>query len=222
MKRKTFVYVLVSILILGGIAGGLSVTQTYAGLPLLMPTPTVDAICSGDDSVDSQELVPPPHSPLVPLENIIGGTVVEVEETRIVISTADRGQVTLQIVPETRIWKGKWDSQLPIEVGDFLYGYGVPNEESTVFEMEQLEVNIVSLRGPVSSVTQTAAGVDIVLEESYTGVPTLVHIESDTLVTTDSGENAFEETPIEVEVGDGFQIIGLQLRDGSVLATRIF
>lgn len=222
-ENKALVYLLVGFLILGGIASGVLATRAYAGLPLLMPTPTENVFQLEDEGITAQqEELPPPSNPTVPDDRIVIGDVVEIGEGSIVVSSTKRGLVTLQIGPETRYWKGRWDSQLPIEVGDHVGGYGEPNEDGTVFDMEQIEVNVVSLRGPVLTVSPTASGLDIVLEESYTGDSILIHVEPDTLVTTESGENTFEKTPIEIKVGDGFHIIGLRLEDGSVLATRLF
>lgn len=215
--KKVMAYTLVCVLLLGLGAGGILVRRAYAELPSLTPTPS----CLEDASIESGASVPPPSNPLVPLRNIVIGDVVDVGETSIVIAT-EQGQVTAFIGPETRYWKGEWDSQLPIEVGDSIVGYGEPNEEGTSFEMEQLEVNVANVRGPVTSVTRTTTGVDVVIAESYTGIPTLIHIGPDTLVMTESGEATFEKSPTEITVGDGFQIIGLRLKDGSILATRIF
>jgi hypothetical protein len=164
----------------------------------------------------------PSPNPSVPLEKIIDGTVVEVGEDYIVINNSVRGLVTLHISPETRIWKGKWDSDLPIKVGDFFYGYGEPNKDGTIYEMEQMEVNIVNLRGAVVSVEQVSDGLDLQLDESYEGKSYTVHVTSETLVISQEGQVPFAEAQIDLKAGDGVQIIGLRLEDGTVAATRMF
>jgi hypothetical protein len=124
------------------------------------------------------------------------------------------------MLPETRIWKGKWDSDLPIEVGDFFYGYGEPSEDGMVYEMEQMEVNIVSLRGGVLGVEKVSKGLDVRLDEVRKDKPYLIHITPETLILGPDGEIPFGE--FDLQPGDGMQIVGLQLKDGSVLATRVF
>ncbi len=211
--KKMMAYTLVCVLLLSLVAGGFLVKRAYAEPPSLTSSPS----CSEDALIESVASVPPPSRPLVPLQNIVIGDVVDVGEANIVIAT-ERGQVTAQLGPDTRYWKGEWDSQLPIEIGDSVVGYGEPDEEGTTFEMEQLEVNVANVRGPVTRVTRTATGVDIVVAESYTGIPTLIHIGPDTVV----GETTYEKSSLEIKVEDGFQIIGLRLKDGSILATRIY
>lgn len=222
MKTTTFKFVLVGVLAVGGIIGLIVTTQTYAGLPLHIPTPTAEPTCSDCEVDASGALQPPPSDPLVPREKIIKGTVIDVKEDEVVISSTNRGLVTLLILPETRIWKGKWDNTLPIEVGDFFYGYGEPNEDSTVFTMEQLEVNIVNLRGGITQVTTTAEGVDIEMIESRSEQLEIVHINDETMISTEDGQYPFEERAVEFKVDDGVQIIGIRLKDGTVLATTIF
>jgi len=207
MKKITSKHVLFGgVLVVVGFVGGILVAQAYAGSPLY--------------AADESQL--PPINPCVPLEKIIDGTVVEVKEDCIVVNNSVRGLVTLHISPETRIWKGRWDNNLPIEVGDFFYGYGEPNEDRTVYEMEQMEINIVNLHGAVVGVEKVSGGLNLHLEEAYEDKPYLVHITSETLVSKEEQEVPFAEARLDLKAGDGVQIIGLKLRDGSVIAIRVF
>jgi len=207
MKKITSKHVLFwGVLVVVGIVGGILVAQAYAGFP--------------SHAADEPQL--PPINPCVPLEKIIDGTIVEVKEDCVVVNNSVRGLVTLHISPETRIWKGKWDNNLPIEVGDCFYGYGEPNEDRTVYEMEQMEINIVNLRGAVVSVEKVLEGLDLQLEEAYEGKSYLVHITSETLVSKEEQEVPFARAQFDLKAGDGVQIIGLKLKDGSVVATRVF
>ena len=197
-----------------------SVTRVRAGVPMQTPATTSEAMCTSDGMDESQPL---PPNPRVPIEKIIYGTVVEAKESHIVVNDSTRGLVTLHILPETRIWKGKWDSNLLIEVGDSLIGHGEPNEDGTIYEMEQVEINVISLRGAVLNVKKTSEGLDVQLNEVYTGESFLIHITSETLGVSEEGkEFPFIEAQIDLEPGDGVQIIGLKLKDGSVAATRVF
>jgi len=216
-------YVLMVLLVIGGLAGLAWATQMYAGFPLQLPAPTepVDCPeCGGDDV--SGELKPPPSEPLVSRERLVEGTVIDVKEDTVIVSSTKRGLVTLLILPETRIWKGKWDNTLPIEVGDYFYGYGEPNADDTVFTMEQLEINIVNLRGGITRVTDTVKGMDLEMIESRSEQLEIVHINAETMISTDEGQYPFGKTAVEFEVDDGVQIIGVRLKDGTVLATTVF
>jgi len=42
------------------------------------------------------------------------------------------------------------------------------------------------------------------------------------LVSKEKGEVPFAQAQFDLKVGDGVQIIGLKLKDGSVVATRVF
>jgi len=88
--------------------------------------------------------------------------------------------------------------------------------------MEQMEINIVNLRGAVVSVEKVLEGLDLQLEEAYEGKSYLVHITSETLVSKEEQEVPFARAQFDLKAGDGVQIIGLKLKDGSVVATRVF
>lgn len=219
--KKIMKYMLVlGVLVMIGAMGIVSGAQARMYLPRQAPMVTSDSVCSSDVMVADES---PSSNPRVPLEKIIGGTVVEINEDYVVADSSAHGLVTLYISPETRIWKGKWDSDLPIEVGNFFYGYGEPKENGTVYEMEQMEVNIVSLRGGVLNVEKTSEGLDVQLDESREGRAYLIRITSETLISKPGREDVpFGETSLDLQPGDGVQIIGLQLKDGSVVATRVF
>jgi len=223
MKTAFFKSVLVGMLVLGGVAGLVWVTQTYAGFPLHFSTPSAEIDCPGC-VVDelSGELLLPSVKTAIPREWLVEGTVVHVKENTIVVSSTKRGLVTLHILPETKIWKGKWDNTAPIEVGDFFYGRGRPNEDGMVFEMEQLEINIVNLRGGITKVTPTAEGMALEVFESRSEQIEIVHIDAETMITAEDGSYPFGERAVEFKVDDGVQIIGVRLKEGTVLASSIF
>ncbi|MEJ5308600.1 MAG: hypothetical protein WHX52_02405 [Anaerolineae bacterium] len=222
MKTTFFKYALVGILVMGGVAGLVWARQTYAGFPLHFPTSTqADQVECGNDD-ESENRLPPPVNPAVPFEKIVEGIVVDVKGNTIVINTSDRGLVTLLLSPETRVWKGKWDSTAPIEIGDDIIGYGDPDKDGAVFEMEQLEINVVNLRGGITKVTPTAEGLVIEMLESRSEQIEIVHIDAETMITTEDGSYPFGERAVEFKVDDGVQIVGVRLKDGTVLASTIF
>lgn len=168
-------------------------------------------------SADVQPYIPDGVAP----ERILNGTVVEINGDMLVVEHEERGLITLHLNKNTRIWKGRWDNSQPIEVGDEFYGYGDSNADGTVYEMEQLEVNIVNIRGEVISVTETAMGLDVELDDVHTG-RVLVHIKPETEVA-EAGESVpFAESTFTLSPGDGLQLIGLRLKDGSVDAVQTF
>ncbi len=152
---------------------------------------------------------------------IIRGTVVSVSEEALVIEHKDRGLIILRLNVNTRIWKGRWDEPLPLEVGDEVIGYGDPNLEGTVYELEQLEVNLVNVRGTVLSVTETSTGLDIVLDDVHTG-KVVVHILPETLVIEGAESVPFAESTFALEPGEGLHLTGLRLKDGTVNAVQTF
>ncbi len=177
--------------------------------------PTVDPL-----SIDEQDLVPQPR---IPVEQIIDGTITEIDGDSIVADTSKYGLVTLHLSDETRIWKGEWDGKLPIEVGDFFYGYGEPDKDGSIWKMEQMEVNIVNLRGAIVSTEETPEGVTLQLEGARENEVYTVYITSKTLLVSDEGQDIpFARDQVDLESGNGVQIIGLKLKDGTVVATRIF
>jgi hypothetical protein len=212
MKKRVLFW---GVLVVVGIAAAL-MARTYAAE---IPVSTPDSAHPLSAADKPQPLSP---NPRVPLEKIVSGTVAEVRESYILVTDPRHGLITLHLSPETRIWKGRWDSGLPVEVGDFFYGYGEPNEDGTVYEMEQMEVNIVSLRGAVISVKKVSEGLDVQLDDVREGRSYSVHITSETLVSKEEGEAPFAQAQFDLKVGDGVQIIGLKLKDGSVVATRVF
>jgi hypothetical protein len=172
------------------------------------------------ESIDEQVLTPKPR---VPREKIIKGTIVAVDGDTIMIDSSKYGSVTLHLSDETRIWKGKWNSELPIEVGDFFYGYGEPNEDRTIWKMEQMEVNIVNLRGGIISIKETSEGLTLQLEEAHDNQLYTIHVTPETLLMSDDGRDVpFSEAQVDLKLGDGVQIIGLKRKDGTVVATSIF
>jgi hypothetical protein len=220
MNEITKRILILGILVAIGTIAVISVTQARAGFPIQAPVTTSDTMYTSDTVDESQ---PPPSSPRIPIEKIIYGPVVEVREGYITVNDSTRGLVTLHILPETRIWKGEWNSDLPIEVGDSLIGHGEPNEDGTVYEMAQMEINVASLRGAVLDVKKTSEGLDVQLREVYTGESFLIHITSETLAVSEEGnEVPFVEAQLDLRPGDGVQIVGLKLKDGTVVATLVF
>ena len=193
----------------------ISRVQVEAGISEQVAPPTIDP-----SSIDEQDLTPQPR---IPIEKIIGGTIIEIDGDSIIADSSKYGLVALYLSNETRIWKGEWDSKLPIEVGDFFYGYGEPGKDGTIWKMEQLEVNIVNLRGAIVSTEETPEGVILQLEGARENELYTVYVTSKTLLVSDEGQDIpFARARVDLESGNGVQIIGLKLKDGTVVATRIF
>ena len=174
----------------------------------------------------STDAPPPASQPIVPLEKILNATITEIrDDNTLVVESNKHGRILLRIVPETRIWKGGWNSDRPIEVGDYFWGYGEPDEEGMVWVVEQMEINIINLRGHVVETMKTSTGVDVQLEDVHNGQAYLVRIAPDSGVVSEvvgEQEVLFGETDLEIAVGDGLQVVGLKLKDGSILATTVF
>lgn len=70
---------------------------------------------------------------------------------------------------------------------------------------------------------KTAEGLDVQLREVHTGESFLIHITSETLAVSEEGnEVPFVEAQLDLRSGDGVQIVGLKLKDGTVVAALVF
>ena len=212
--NKVYILVVCGLLAITGTIAVISRTQVEARNSEQVPPPTI-----APSSIDEQYLTPQPR---IPIEKIIDGTIVEINGDSI-IASSKYGLVTLYLSNETRIWKGEWDSNLPIEIGDFFYGYGEPDKDGTIWKMEQMEINIVNLRGVIVSTKETWQGLTLQLKGARESELYTVNVTSKTLLVSDEGQDIpFARGQVDLEPGNGVQIIGLKLQDGTIVATRIF
>jgi len=213
-KIAKHILVVCGLLVVTGTIIVISKGQVEAGISEVAP-PTIDP-----SSIDEQYLTPQPR---IPVEKIIGGTIIEIDGDSIIADSSKHGLVTLYLSNETRIWRGEWGNELPIEVGDYFFGYGEPDKDGTIWKMEQMEVNIVNLRGAIVSTEETSEGVTLQLEDVHENELYTVHVTSNTLLVSDEGQAIpFARAQVDLESGNGVQVIGLKLKDGTVVATRIF
>lgn len=169
-------------------------------------------------------LAPPPtppstSQPLQPVANYRDGTVLSVSGDQVVLQTKSRGNVSLQLSSATRIWKGGWNSGLPINVGDHVDAWGTPN--GTGLNVEKMWVNIVNLMGKITSLTSTSGSPQLNFADGRTGNQ-VVQINQNTIV--DQGtkpETTYGSGTVSLQTGQLMQIIGLLLSDGTVQATRL-
>lgn len=185
--------------------------QQPAGL--FQPEPT--------QSLDTSSPPPPPPPPGTSLivDKYATGEVTEVSRDRILLKTSYGGNVVLRLLPETAVWKGEWNGSLPIEVGDQIKAWGEPRTGGT-FDVEKMWVNIVNLRGTISNIERESGGLRLRHHDACQGL-FLVKIDQRTLVNRDGRAVTFGSSPIDLREGRHLQIVGLKLKDGSVLATRL-
>lgn len=165
---------------------------------------------------------PPPVGASLVVERFASGSVMEVNDKRILLTNPTRGTLVLHLSRTTAVWKGGWDSGRPIEVGDQVAAWGEPRAGGTEYDVEKMWVNIVNLQGRISNVRQGPSGPQFRLQDRYLG-PQQVAMQSTTLINRPDGrETPFGADLVAPRDGQFLQVIGLRLKDGSVQATRVF
>lgn len=169
---------------------------------------------------------PPPPATVTPrhiIQNYAGGNVVTVGENVITLKASpgsSRDTVELHLSASTQIWKGEWNPNAAIEVGDHVDAWGQP-EGTNVLDVEKMWVNIVNLMGTISSIKQVQGGLLVQHQDSRTGAHTVI-IDQRTIVDSQGSlEITYSNASVALHVGQLLQIIGLRLKDGTIRATRL-
>ena len=152
--------------------------------------------------------------------NYAGGRVLKIDPDKILIDMFERGDVTLYITSQTNIWKGEWNGKLPIEVGDYINAWGTPRDKQSL-DVEKMWVNIINLRGKASDLKEETSGLQLRLSDSGLGEYS-VEINGKTIISQEDQEKPFDKTSVSLKEGQWMQVIGLELKGNSVLATLVF
>lgn len=195
-------------------------------LGLVVFVPATQALASDlGVQLSSEDSTPPP--PLPPqrmsliVDKYVAGEVVEVNENQIQLKTIHRGNVVLNLSPETAVWKGGWDRDLPIEIDDQIKAWGEPQGKE-VFNVEKMWINIVNLLGTISNIRQESSKeLQLHHHDSRRNKSHLVRIDYQTKVNQGDQERTFGDNPVDLRDGQFLQVVGLKLKDDSVLATRL-
>jgi hypothetical protein len=111
------------------------------------------------------------------------------------------------------------DRAAPIAIADEIKAWGQPQADAT-FAVERMWVNIVNLIGPISGATTIAGGVRVQQQDRHTELHT-VTIDARTIVEQDGRDHTYSSEVMQLREGERWQIIGVQLANGSVQATRL-
>lgn len=173
--------------------------------------------------VESIKIPPPPRTAEVFLNFTYG--IVEIAKPReITITTSNHNRNVLRLSSESQVWKGKWDRSISLEVGDEVRAWGHPNTIEGTLEVEKMWVNIVNLHGPVINLKKGPEEWQIQHQDIRMGKK-LVKINQQTLLNSPNNDEITfgqkGENLAFLQEGQQVQIIGLKLKDESVLATRI-
>lgn len=170
----------------------------------------------------------PPHAgpaagatgePADRVPNYVGGTVLGVRSRQIQLRSI-RGTFILRLSSTSQVWKGSWNSGATIDVGDRIDARGTP-QSGGYFDVERMWVNITNLIGPVSSFHESGDILQLTQRDRFVG-PRAVTIDRQTTITAKSGERLYVPGEFPLAEGEVLQVIGLQLKDGSIRATRVF
>jgi len=168
------------------------------------------------------EHTPAPASPAEgpkPIVNHVGGTVEKIAPNLLAVK-AYNGTFTLRLSGTSEVWKGKYDRNAIIDVGDRVEAWGQPQPGNNL-DVERMWVNIVNLVGPISNVADNASTVALTCRDRHRG-SLKVTIDQETLISNGTQEVRYTQGALSLQEGKQLQIIGLKLKDGSVRATRVF
>lgn len=200
-------------------AVGALVAQNPRGILRASPAGAVDPAAQ----VPPPPPPPPPPGTLLFARKSVSGVVTGIGAAEINVR-AGRGAGVVVVEPATKVWKGDYDWGLPIEVGDSIKARGELKEDSDSFRLdaETVWINIVNLIGPVSNPRSSPSGLEFTLHDRH-GRAFSLEIDGRTLVNRpNTPEQTFRVNPVNLADGQVVQVIGLDLRNGSVLARRVF
>ncbi len=151
---------------------------------------------------------PPPRTPDDSMYSYVSGRVVLIAPDHIVVQTADKGDVVLYPA-YYKVWNDLWVKDIPIEIGDEITAADTPTGGPVLY------VNIVNLIGTISNVRREG---DLLLfemeyEVRYTGK------RSSNTIKVEQRASVSGSGPRE---GQGGQVVGRRLKDGTVLGVTVF
>ncbi|MGH2459203.1 MAG: hypothetical protein ACRDIY_10085 [Chloroflexota bacterium] len=159
------------------------------------------------------------NQPAPRVEKYLGGWVTGVAPGRVKVRSYD-GEYILRLAANSQLWKGAWNSNSTVEVGDRVEAWGT-RQVGGFFDVERMWVNIVNLIGPVSNIHETANQMQLSQRDRFRGLLS-VTIDPQTIVVSNRTQRLYSPGQLRLTAGESAQIIGLLLKDVSVRATRVF
>jgi Domain of unknown function (DUF5666) len=149
------------------------------------------------------------------------GRVVKLDGKTIRIATANE-EVDLELSSSTVVWDGIiWVANIPTEAGDFVTAWGVWNPDHS-FAVQKLYVNIVNLQGRASNVSRGTGSGSFVIVDQYGKTQRVIVAASSEIYEGGAGSGSrYGEKPVLPQNGEDVQVIGREMKDGSVLAVNL-
>lgn len=165
---------------------------------------------------------PLPSSPPI-ADRAVSGVVLEVRSDGLRIESGQRGEGLVRFTRDTIIWKGGYGSGLAVEVGDrvTVRGNVVSGPEGFTVQAERLWSNIVNLVGSARSMKSTPNGLVFEIDDRRKAIRQ-IEVVGQTSLAESGVESLFQDHPVFPSDGQQIQVVGLERKDGSVLATRLF
>ena len=149
------------------------------------------------------------------------GRVVNLDGKTIQIATANE-EVDLELSSSTVIWDGiAWVANIPTEKGDFVTAWGAWNPDHS-FAVQKLYINIVNLQGRASNVLQGTGSGSFVIADQYGKTQQVIVAASTEIFEGSAGSGSgYLERPVLPQNGENVQVLGREMKDGSVLAVNL-
>lgn len=208
-------------LLRGAAGGGAALAMGLAGIPLvgraLDEGPGSSVSEGGPPGVPVRDVKQSP-GPGVNAPGFVIGTIVAIERTSVVVAT-DEGDVIVDVTTAELIWKGRADAFEDLTVGDHVYVNGTVRSDGVV-EAKFLEANLVQLRGRLDLLNQSG----FTMSDDRSGVRQ-VRLDGQSVLEVSRNGVRVSGAAARLsadDVGAQATVIGLQLADGTVRATKIW
>lgn len=186
------------------------------GVGLVAFVPAIRALASSPSS--SEKAAPPIEQRVI--EQYVTGPVTAIGQDWLRIKSAWSGDVVLHISQETELWKGDTSRRIPVEIGDWVKAWG-PRRADGSHDVEKMWVNIINLQGIASQVEKGEKTAKFHHKDGRLGTHVVTADEQTFVVPHGEKETTYNRA-IDIRDGQFVQVIGLELKDKTVRATRIF
>ena len=155
-----------------------------------------------------------PDQPIIP----IIGTVKAISGNHIIVDSGDR-TITVITDGHTQVWKGKTSHDLGlVQVGDDFAGR-CRSDASGRLVADLIELNVVNFFGTITEVD--GGGDSFEMFTNPNADPHSAYVQKTLKISVDA-DTIFEASAKEdLKVGRGVQMVGLDLRNGTIRATRL-
>lgn len=216
MQRK----ILLALILLPAAILGACITSAIVPANIDKPTSTPST------STSDQLLATPVNASAdldAPIPNFLSGKVTAVVTDTLSVKTDIDGEYQVQVLPETKIWKGNWDdNDRVVEVGDTVTISATVDHTAHSAVADQLYVNIVNVGGLVFDVDPQAQEIHFTIQDAYTQELVKIRLKADQKVANGTESREMMANEVDWPHVKHAQVIGLRLKDGTVEASTTF